>query len=193
MRLRLLSRMYGNDPEPELQWTGARTFTCALPHEVLAGGIVLKGHFDAGRDVLTVTFQGSIFNVENYQVELRRDDPACVKYRKAAEGGLEYQYRIPSNKGEGYFEVGDAAKHGLSIKDIEGMVRRLLRLNSGHKNDAQVDGILILKEGKLVLEEYFWGLEAKSYHEISSCTKSVTSLLFGIAWDMIGARTSQFG
>lgn len=41
----------------------------------------------------------------------------------------------------------------------------------------------MIKNGKLILEEYFNGYHPGKKHLIASTTKSITSLLFGIAVD----------
>jgi len=45
---------------------------------------------------------------------------------------------------------------------------------------GRMESILILKDNKLILEEYFYGYHRAHLHKIYSCTKSITSLLFGM-------------
>ncbi len=45
------------------------------------------------------------------------------------------------------------------------------------------NSILLIKDGKLILEEYFYGFTADSLHELRSATKSFTSALVGMAMD----------
>jgi CubicO group peptidase (beta-lactamase class C family) len=46
-----------------------------------------------------------------------------------------------------------------------------------------IHSLLVVRHGKLVLEEYFHGYGRDDLHGIASCTKSVASLLVGIAID----------
>ena len=46
-----------------------------------------------------------------------------------------------------------------------------------------IDSLLIAKDGELVLEEYFAGWKRDDMHDLRSATKSITSLLAGIAID----------
>ena len=46
-----------------------------------------------------------------------------------------------------------------------------------------VSSVLIVRNGVLVYEEYFRGLDATQVHQTHSVTKSVASALIGIAWD----------
>lgn len=80
-------------------------------------------------------FSGSIFEAENYNVDLRKSVPKCHKYQRAAEF-LLYSYCIPSiSPFENYFPAADAASEGLSESDLEATVTALLRLDSGNPGD----------------------------------------------------------
>lgn len=48
---------------------------------------------------------------------------------------------------------------------------------------GRIKSLLILKDNRLIVEEYFYGYHRDDLQQIRSCTKSVTSLLFGIALD----------
>jgi CubicO group peptidase (beta-lactamase class C family) len=51
----------------------------------------------------------------------------------------------------------------------------------GQEKYENIHGILIVKDGRLVFEEYFYGYRLDSRHNVASVTKSVASLLVGIA------------
>ncbi|MFX0108750.1 MAG: serine hydrolase domain-containing protein [Candidatus Hodarchaeota archaeon] len=51
------------------------------------------------------------------------------------------------------------------------------------ENNISIDGIIVVKNGYVVLEEYPSSYGRNSTHQLFSCTKSVTSTLFGIAVD----------
>jgi CubicO group peptidase (beta-lactamase class C family) len=46
----------------------------------------------------------------------------------------------------------------------------------------RVDSAMVIKDGYIVLDEYFGGFEKGELHIIYSCTKSVVSTIFGIAY-----------
>jgi CubicO group peptidase (beta-lactamase class C family) len=48
---------------------------------------------------------------------------------------------------------------------------------------GSIKSLLILKNNKLIVEEYFYGYNRNDLQQIRSCTNSVTSLLLGIALD----------
>lgn len=51
------------------------------------------------------------------------------------------------------------------------------------ERNGRIDSFLIVKNGYLVVEEYYNGYDKDSYHNTYSCTKSFTSALIGIAID----------
>lgn len=90
----------------------------------------------------------------------------------------EYVYKIPERTGDGW-ETASLKSQGLDSERIEKLVKSVL--NRGFKN---IYSILIVKNKKLVLEEYFYGNNRDKQHMLRSATKSVTSILVGIAKDM---------
>ncbi len=103
-----------------------------------------------------------------------------------------YVYSVPPTTGDGW-ETAHLAEVGLSESVLTHLVD-LVRLGTY----ARVHGIVIVKDGKLVLEEYFDGLsfegavgdtvlgtwtafDRDTPHNLASVTKSVTSTLLGIA------------
>jgi CubicO group peptidase (beta-lactamase class C family) len=73
-----------------------------------------------------------------------------------------------------------------STPDQQGMDSGILQemLDYYVENDVDIDGIIVVKNGYIVLEEYPSSYGPNSTHQIFSCTKSITSTLIGIAIDM---------
>lgn len=86
-----------------------------------------------------------------------------------------YSYRQPQSLDDG-LPVGNIAQSGLDIGLLNEMMRRIIA--GVYPN---VHSILIVKEGKLVFEEYFYDYTADSLHQLRSATKSFISALAGIA------------
>lgn len=107
------------------------------------------------------------------------------------DSNAQYNYRVPETLGDG-LKTGSLQEAGISVKAIEDAVDKIY---SGRYSG--VHSILIYKDGKLVLEEYFpgyayrwdgpghhgeWtGWDRHTPHNLMSCTKSVTSACIGIA------------
>lgn len=104
-----------------------------------------------------------------------------------------YSYRVPPNAYDGW-ATASLADVGLNKNYISQMMDDIYELPYHHLN-----GILILKDSKLVFEEYFGGTRfnfnnvyaegdsilytLNTEHYLASVSKSVTSLLIGIAID----------
>jgi CubicO group peptidase (beta-lactamase class C family) len=67
---------------------------------------------------------------------------------------------------------------GIDPARLEETVRAVARGEAG-----LLHSMILARHGKLVLEEYFHGYDRHDLHPIQSCTKSVASLLVGIAVD----------
>jgi CubicO group peptidase (beta-lactamase class C family) len=97
-----------------------------------------------------------------------------------------YTYRIPEQTDDGW-QTASLADVGIDENVISGAIDRI-----NYKLYKEVHGILIVKDGKLVFEEYFSGqsfdgsftkFDKNTRHDLASVTKSFTSALIGIAID----------
>lgn len=88
-----------------------------------------------------------------------------------------YEYQAPENIGDG-LETSYLSSEGMDPLPIIDLIDAVYK---GKYN--RIQGILIAKNNKLVLEEYFELYTRDTLHMIASCTKSVTSALIGIAID----------
>jgi CubicO group peptidase (beta-lactamase class C family) len=99
-----------------------------------------------------------------------------------------YNYKIPEETGDGWQCV-DAAKAGFDMEKISGLIRDII---DGEYGD--IHNVLVVKDGRLVLEEYFNAggrlhspfiteLYRDRPHHQSSVAKSEISAIIGIALD----------
>jgi CubicO group peptidase (beta-lactamase class C family) len=99
-----------------------------------------------------------------------------------------YDYKPPENLEDGW-ECGDLAASGMEKSRI---VELIEEIRDGKHDD--IHSLLVVKDGRLVVEEYFavngrkhgpltTGLFRDRVHHLASTTKSVTSTLVGIAID----------
>lgn len=72
-----------------------------------------------------------------------------------------------------------------AIPDEQGMNADLLAgvVDTIKERDYDVDSVTVIRNGYIVLDEYFPPFEPNSMHIIHSCTKSIVSALIGIAID----------
>jgi CubicO group peptidase (beta-lactamase class C family) len=89
----------------------------------------------------------------------------------------EYTYRQPEAIDDGW-ETASLNEADINPAKIHEMMLDILG-----GNDKNVHSILLIKNGKLVLEEYFYGYDRDTSHFLASVSKSITSIIIGIAID----------
>ena len=89
----------------------------------------------------------------------------------------KYLYQHPEKISDGW-ETASLKEEDIDSEKIDEMMHNIL---SG--NDKNIHSILLIKNGKLVLEEYFYGYNRDTLHFLASVSKSITSVLIGIALD----------
>src|SRR5205823_13786895 len=72
---------------------------------------------------------------------------------------------------------------GLDPAPITALVERILRTETTGVTTPYIQGLLIARHGKLVLDEYFYGFNSERPHDLRSASKSLTAALVGIAID----------
>lgn len=91
------------------------------------------------------------------------------------KGSDLYVYKIPENCNDG-LTVGSISKTVLDTALLREMMQNII--NGTYPN---VHSVLIIKDGKLVFEQYFYQYTKDSVQELRSATKSFFSALTGIA------------
>ena len=92
-------------------------------------------------------------------------------------GEASYSYTVP--------ETIDDGLQSAHINSPTGNSSALVSLMSDiiSQEYGRMESLLVLKDSKLVLEEYFYGYDRAKLHNIHSCTKSIASLQLGIVLD----------
>ena len=106
-------------------------------------------------------------------------DPATIPQLDPGMGrdpDRPYSYRVPEANGDRWAVA--AAGEGLPADRLENLVQGILDGRAG-----VIHALLVAQGGKLVLEEYFHGSGPSYQHGVASVTKSVASLITGIALD----------
>jgi len=89
----------------------------------------------------------------------------------------EYKYEVPQTHTDGW-ETATLAETDVNFKYVSVLMHKIL--NGDLPN---IHSVLVIRNGKLVLEEYFFGYSRNSLHNMASATKSISSILVGIAID----------
>lgn len=91
-----------------------------------------------------------------------------------------YRYRAPLPDDDGW-KTARASDEGLDEELLRALVERILAIDPTDAAAPRIHSVLVARNGKLVLEEYFFGFSADRPHDLRSASKTFTSLLFGIA------------
>jgi CubicO group peptidase (beta-lactamase class C family) len=90
----------------------------------------------------------------------------------------DYQFQSPRALSDGW-DIGSPGDHGIDVAQIEDVVERFVN------DDAYKwqHSFLLVRNGKLLVDEYFYDESVDRPHDLRSANKSITSMLVGIAID----------
>ncbi|MCF8242785.1 MAG: beta-lactamase family protein [Melioribacteraceae bacterium] len=89
-------------------------------------------------------------------------------------GHITYSYKMPEQI-DNNLKTDTIFRFAKDSTSVYKLMEKIINEKFG-----RLESILIIKDGKLILEEYFFGYNRTKLHRINSCTKSVTSLLLGM-------------
>ncbi|WEJ95355.1 hypothetical protein PSN45_002870 [Yamadazyma tenuis] len=166
----------------KLEWTGANEFKGDMNHWIITTKIGVIGTFDTDFSRLKLDIFGEgMSGLDDYTVHLKKSKDDMAVYTTPFDAST-YKYRAPR---PGSLASCDAQDVGILPEALESLVQDLASLKGSidEVKTPRVEAVNVLKNGKLILEEYFWGMDRNSRHIISSCTKSITAILLCIAVD----------
>jgi CubicO group peptidase (beta-lactamase class C family) len=146
---------------------------------VFDGDLSYTGKVDLERGRIDGEIHG--LAVAPSELVLRRVAPSAVAgfLARPMSGSLapRYHWSRPVETDDGWRSA-SPAEVGLKQPDLEKTVTAIIDGEAG-----LIHSILIVRHGRLVVEEYFHGYGRDDLHDIGTCTLGVTSLLTGIAID----------
>jgi CubicO group peptidase (beta-lactamase class C family) len=89
-------------------------------------------------------------------------------------GKITYSYKKPEQIDDG-LKTASIYDKNINSEALINLMERIIIQKYG-----RMESLLILKDNKLIIEEYFYGYDRTQTHNIHSCTKSITSLLLGM-------------
>lgn len=95
-------------------------------------------------------------------------------------GEPPYVYRRPPALEDGW-ATARAGEVGMSEDSLTGVVRRLIDTDPAGARPALVHSLLVARRGRLVLEEYFYGYDRDTPHDLRSAGKTYASVMVGAA------------
>ncbi|KIQ16896.1 hypothetical protein RT99_19805 [Flavobacterium sp. MEB061] len=119
------------------------------------------------------TSQEKTFNLISKKVVF----PKEMWYPRLNSKDFKYSYQPPKKDLDGLL-TGTLDNTGIDKALLNEMMQKIV-----DGTYANVHSVLIIKDGKLVFEEYFYEYNKTKLHEMRSATKSIISALTGIAID----------
>jgi CubicO group peptidase (beta-lactamase class C family) len=141
------------------------TIICRLDreNEMLKGGIHLQDNTTEPLDFIRA----------DKKLEVRLFHPRVPD----ENGQIVYRYNMPEQMDDG-LKTASVFNYSDDSSSISSLINEVINQKYG-----SIKSLLILKDNELVVEEYFYGYKRNELQQIRSCSKSVTSLMLGIALD----------
>ena len=136
--------------------------------------VLTTGTFDAENDVLTLPFMNRGMTYDF----LRETDDSDFYPRSKASG--RYVYHAPAPLGDGW-PTASVDLVGIDRAAMENVVQTIIDTPETARETPQTHGLVVIRHGKLVLEEYFHGYTRDQIHNNRSAAKSITATLIGAA------------
>jgi CubicO group peptidase (beta-lactamase class C family) len=142
-------------------------------------GLWFEGRFDSALDALTLTVTGLAGSApiafQRMPPELVPSFPDAPEAPPREPGSGGYVERAPEERDDGW-TTAMPSDVGLDAAVIRDMVRAVI-----DDELALTHGVLVARHGKLVVEEYFYGFAADTWHDMRSASKTLASTLVGLA------------
>jgi len=142
------------------------------------GAVVLAASLNATGDILTGALeygeQSEPLAMERVSLE---QVPGLYPRLPVAGERYVYAYEPPADTGDGW-DVSTLEAEGFDAATMEALVQAV-----ADGEFALIHSLVVVRNGRLVMDEYFYGYTSEVPHALQSATKSVTSLLVGLAYD----------
>lgn len=134
--------------------------------------VLLSGTYDRENDLLSVAFpnRGGTY-------DFRREDEHSNFYPRGRNPG-RYVYNAPPARADGW-PTASLDEANIDRAAIEKFIQMILDMPMDSMHAPEVQGFLVARQGKLVLEEYFHGEHRDKLHETRSAAKSMTATIVG--------------
>lgn len=91
-----------------------------------------------------------------------------------------YRYRVPAALDDGW-KSSSASAQGMNEDTLVALVQRIIGTTPTDDRGERVHGIVVARHGRIVLDEYFYGYSADQLHDLRSASKTMTSIMLGVA------------
>ena len=138
-----------------------------------AESVIATGRYDPQSGRFSIPLYGRSF-------DFVRDPAGSSPFYARGNPPGRYSYTPPMQLDDGW-PVSTLEKEGIDQAAIEKFIQSLIDMQQDNVGTSQVHSLLIARNGKLVLEEYFHGHHRELPHDTRSAAKSWTNVLIGAA------------
>jgi CubicO group peptidase (beta-lactamase class C family) len=144
-------------------------------------GLWFEGGFDIDAGVLDLMVTGlggrAPMTFRRLPEHLVPESPGAPDVAPRPAADAHYVERAPQQADDGW-QTATPSSEGID----PGMIRDLVDAIVSQEMTL-THSVLVVRRGKLVVEEYFYGFDRDTWHDMRSASKTVTSALIGLAID----------
>ena len=143
-------------------------------------GGIYKGLVDKKKEIIEgIAYWDDEDTSDTNKLDFIRDEDIDVNklfipYQPGPDGSIKYTYHQPEEIDD-YLNTSSIFRFIRDSTSFYSLMEGIIKQKFG-----RLESFLIIKDQKLILEEYFYGYDRTQLHNINSCTKSIISLLLGI-------------
>ena len=142
-------------------------------------GLWLEGELDPAGDVLSLTVtaaaESAPITFERMPEDMVPAEPDAPEAPARELNRAEYAELAPASLADGW-PTSTPSDAGIDPGPIRDMVRAVVEGDL-----AYTHSVLVARHGLLVVEEYFYGFDRDTWHDMRSASKTITSTLIGLA------------
>ena len=138
--------------------------------------IAIAAHLLHGPDRVEVSWP-----ILKNPLQLARRTPEELKsFFPRPPGSAPYAYRVPERTNDGW-SVAPAASVGFDEAALAATVQKIIDVDPAARRAWLIHSLAIVRHGKLVLDEYFYGFERDRPHDLRSAGKTYSAVMLGAA------------
>jgi len=118
--------------------------------------------------------------IQRRMILFPRTADQSVAYFPKLPRGVKYSY-LPPPPGNDGLPSANASSVGFDVAQLEHLIQRIVDTVQTSGRSPHIHSLLIARNGKVVLEEYFSGFDRNKPHDTRSATKTFTSVMLGAA------------
>lgn len=174
------STLRGTFRNPDANWSGripwfavSRVDDNLVFTNPRTGKVQLTQPYDSSRRTITFDFGAPVTLVP-------RTREQANGFVVRSPSLLPYIYRTPATMDDGW-TTANAASANIDTSALQSIVRSLVAVDPVSETEPRIHSLVVARNGRLVLDEYFRGYDAGMVHDLRSASKTMTSIMVGAA------------